>query len=120
MTHCLFQPPLKNTHITTTPSKTSDTYSRPKNDLIHLKYDLIQMKHFINPHTTNILYTNITGDDDSQSFKTPRKHNRNANTQSFHSPLILDSLQCQHNITPNTTRKKLPPFGKEHLFFKLT
>ena len=34
------------------------------------------MKHFINPQTTNKLYIDVTGDEDSQSFVTCIKHNQ--------------------------------------------
>ena len=41
-----------------------------------------------------------------------------ATTESFRVPLILDSMQCQQNITPRMTSQKLPLYGKDYLRVK--
>ena len=77
------------------------------------------MKDFTNPHTINILDTNITGDDNSQFFLTPIKHNHGVTVQSLHVPLRSDSLHCQQNITTNITCKKFL-YLERSIFFLLT
>ena len=46
--------------------------------MIHLTDNIIPPKRFTNPHTKNISNITVTGDDDSQSFVTPIKHNYSA------------------------------------------
>ena len=53
-------------------------YARPSNDIIHLTYNLIPIKHFTNSHTKTMLDTNSIGYDDSQSFSTPIKRDHGA------------------------------------------
>ena len=65
-----------------------------------------------------MLGKNFACDDNSQYFSTPIKHNHVSTAQSFRVPLILDLLQCQHNITPKMTCQKLPPYGMEYIYFQ--
>ena len=80
--------------------------------------DLIQTKTISRTPTTNMLYKNITVDDKSQDFETPRKHNHSATAPSTHVSLGYDKLQFQHNITNHMKLQKIPPSGKEYICLK--
>ena len=80
--------------------------------------DLIQTKTISRTPTTNMLYKNVTVDDKSQDFATPRKHNHSATAPSTHVSLGYDKLQFQHNITNHMKLQKIPPSGKEYICFQ--
>ena len=73
---------VENIDIVNKKSQTVDSYSIPKTAVKDATDDNIQTKPVISPHTTNMLYMNITVDDDSQSFATPRKHNHSSTAPS--------------------------------------
>ena len=81
---------------------------------------LIQMKHFTNTQTTKMLDTNVTDDDKSHSYETPRKNNHSSTAQSFHVQLKSDSLQCQHDIPPKMTCKNFLHMESSIFVFRLT
>ena len=80
--------------------------------------NIIPMKHFTNPHTTNMLYWTFTGDDDSHYFETPIKQNHSGTAKRFHVSLRSDFMQYQHAITHNITSQKLSSYGEEYHCFQ--
>ena len=66
-----------------------------------------------------MLDINLTVDDNSQYFTTPRKHDHSSTVPSSKIPLVSDPPQCHHNITTYMTHQKVLPSGKEYIYFKL-
>ena len=97
-----------------------ETYSSTKIAVKYSTGDPIQTKPVSSPHTTNMLYTNVSVDDNYKSFATTRKLNHSATATSNQILLVSDTLQYQHNTTTHMTLQKLPPRGKENIFFKIT
>ena len=87
---------------------TTETYSNLINDVIHTIDDLVKTKPVSRPHIKNMLDTNVNVDEESQSFKTPRKHNHSVAAPSAQVLLRSDTLQYYHNITTHITYQKLP------------
>ena len=80
--------------------------------------DLIQTKTVSIAQTKNMLDLNVTVDDKSQSFYTPRKYNHSATASNVHIPLGYDTMKFKQNITTHMKRQKLTPPGKEYLCFQ--
>ena len=73
-------------------------------------------KKITNPHTTNMLDTTVTGDENSKSFTNPRKKSQ-VYFRSNPSTINVSVLQCQHDIPQKMTYKKTPTPGKQYCCF---
>ena len=81
-------------------------------DVKYTTDDPIQTKPVSIPYTTNMVDTNITLDENSQYFSTPRKYNHSETASRAQVMLGFDTLQCQHNNTSQITLQELSPYGK--------
>ena len=62
----------ENTDITSKRSLTTETHSRTIFSIEDKLSDIIQKKYASNPYSKDMLISNISIDNDAQSFKTPR------------------------------------------------
>ena len=79
---------------------------------------MIPIKPNPNPHIKKTLDTNVTVDENSQFFATPRKNNHSTTEPSTQVLLVSDTLPYQQNTTTHMIHKKLPPSGKYYICFR--
>ena len=65
-----------------------------------------------------MLDKNVTVDDDSQLFETPRKKDHGDTKTISQILLIYYWPQCKNNNTTKMTGQKLPPSRKEYILFQ--
>ena len=101
-----------NIDISSGESLSIDKSSSTNSALQYATNNLIRIQPVSSPHSTNILDTNVTVDDDAQSYETTRGGHNGATETSAQIFLGSDSLQYQHNNTTHGTCQKLPTSGK--------
>ena len=80
-------------------------------------YDIVKIEPVSILHTTKMIDTNVTVDDDSQSFETPGK--KHCKTEPMAQVLLgSDSIQHQQNNTACMTGLKLSSYEKQYICFQ--
>ena len=110
----------RNIDIERKQSLSAETYSSTNSAVQYATNDLIETQPVSRQHSTQMLDSIFTVDDDAQLFETPTGKNKIATATSAHILVGSNTLQYQHNKTTHRTGKKSLHLEKSIFVLKLT